>query len=173
MWVAPSLLRNMSAGLANGTRMVVTRMMHNVIQAKVATGPAKGQRVLLPRINLTPSDATAMPFDLCRRQFPVRVAYGMTINKSQGQTLKKAGVYLPRSVFSHGQLYVAFSRVGIGEALKVLVVGGFPCSHSSHCCWRVHQECGVPRGVPGRAGRVRDCYTPKNPFCSNPLLQGL
>jgi hypothetical protein len=49
----------------------------------------------------------------------------MTINKSQGQTLKVAGVYLPRSVFSHGQLYVAFSRVGIWEALKVLVVGGF------------------------------------------------
>ncbi|EFX59902.1 hypothetical protein DAPPUDRAFT_346508, partial [Daphnia pulex] len=49
----------------------------------------------------------------------------MTINKAQGQTLKAAGVYLPRPVFSHGQLYVAFSRVGIWGALKVLVVGGF------------------------------------------------
>ena len=34
----------------------------------------------------------------------------MTINKGQGQTFKKVGLYLKRPVFSHGQLYVAFSR---------------------------------------------------------------
>ena len=45
----------------------------------------------------------------------------MIINKAQGQTIPNVGVYLPHSVFSHGQLYVALSRGISRENTKVLV----------------------------------------------------
>ena len=43
----------------------------------------------------------------------------MTINKSQGQTYNKVGLYLPAPVFSHGQPIVAFSRALAFSDLKV------------------------------------------------------
>jgi ATP-dependent DNA helicase PIF1 len=54
-------------------------------------------------------------------QFPVRVAFAMTINKAQGQTLSRVGVYLERPCFSHGQLYVAASRVGMPDHIRFAV----------------------------------------------------
>jgi ATP-dependent exoDNAse (exonuclease V) alpha subunit len=46
----------------------------------------------------------------------------MSINKSQGQTLGQVGLYLSRPVFTHGQLYVAVSRVRTRDGLKILIV---------------------------------------------------
>jgi ATP-dependent DNA helicase PIF1 len=65
-----------------------------------------------------------MPFTLCRRQFPVRPAFAMTINKVQGQTLKMVDIFLPKPVFTHGQLYVAMSRIGCPEGMKLPVTDG-------------------------------------------------
>ena len=54
-------------------------------------------------------------------QFPVRCCYAMTINKSQGQTVKHVGLDLRGDVFRHGQLYVAVSRTTSRNNILCLV----------------------------------------------------
>lgn len=102
--------------LCNGTRLCVKKLMPNVIEATIITGKSKGEDVLIPRIPMIPTD---LPFEFKRLQFPLRLAFAMTINKAQGQSLKIAGVILENSCFSHGQLYVACSRVGTPKNLFI------------------------------------------------------
>jgi hypothetical protein len=114
------LLRNLdiSSGLCNGTRLKVLEMKPNMLYCEIITGDKAGQRVFIPRITLEVSKGLPVPF--FRKQFPVRLAFAMTINKSQGQTLEKVGIKLDKvECFSHGQFYVGISRVKNWSSLKV------------------------------------------------------
>lgn len=104
------LLRTLNTkdGLCNGTRLVLQRLINNhLLEVKVVN---TNHVAFIPRITLRPNDDT-FPFTWERRQFPVSPAFAMTINKAQGQTLSRVGIYLSSPVFTHGQLYVAASRV--------------------------------------------------------------
>lgn len=112
------LLRNLSPPkLCNGTRLKVVMLQRNLIEAEILTGCGAGESVFIPRIPLNPNNFS---FQFKRLQFPVSVCFAMTINKSQGQTLQAAGIDLRTGCFSHGQLYVACSRVSCSERLYVL-----------------------------------------------------
>jgi hypothetical protein len=118
------LLRNIdpAGGLCNGTRLVVRGFQRNTIDAEIMVEDHVGKRIFLPRILLCPSDDEMFPFQFKRKQFPVRFSFAMTVNKAQGQTIPNAGVYLPKPVFSHGQLYVALSRATVRSNIRMLVV---------------------------------------------------
>ncbi|CAN1756182.1 ATP-dependent DNA helicase PIF1, partial [Linum perenne] len=116
------LLRNLnpSAGLCNGTRILLTDLGEHTLRGLIIGGSYEGTIAIIPRIVLDKSDPN-WPFTLKRRQYPVRLCYAMTINKSQGQTLEHIGIYLPSPVFSHGQLYVALSRARSVDGIHIVL----------------------------------------------------
>ena len=132
------LLRNLCLenGLANGTRLKMKSIHHGgrMIRAEVLTGPraAKDQNGNyiynekereFPFWQMPISNENDRVYKMVRKQYPMRLTYCMSINKAQGQTLKRVGLYLPNPVFSHGQLYVALSRVSRPENVTVFIDG--------------------------------------------------
>jgi len=117
------LLKNLAPpNHCNGTRYIVLHMHSTKITLRAITGVGKGEILYLPRIINKPGEGvTGWSFVLKRLQFPIVPAFAITINKSLGQTVKVQGVYLPTSVFSHGQLYVALSRTGAKKNLRVWI----------------------------------------------------
>ncbi|KNE98086.1 hypothetical protein PSTG_08759 [Puccinia striiformis f. sp. tritici PST-78] len=116
------LLRNLnvSEGLWNGTRLLVLRLTSNALEARVLTGPFKGRQVSIPKITLFHEGNTSVKVPFYLYQFPAVAAFAMTINKSQGQSMKHVAVVLISQVFAHGQLYIALLRVR--DVCNLLVV---------------------------------------------------
>ncbi|XP_071905593.1 uncharacterized protein [Coffea arabica] len=120
------LLRNLNPaeGLCNGTRLICRDLGQHTISAEIVFGHHRGKRVFIPRIPLQSPDNDKNGIPFIRTQFPVRLCFALTINKSQGQTLDYVGIYLREPVFSHGQLYVALSRARTAAKVKILLVPG-------------------------------------------------
>ena len=122
------LLHNLRAGpgygLHNGTRMIVLTLGQRVVEVEISSGVNRGNCILIPCITIGPSD-TELPFTLKHHQLPLWPCFAVSTNKAQGQTLQFVGIYLPDDVFTHGQLYVAFSRVTDPSALAVCLNNPF------------------------------------------------
>jgi hypothetical protein len=86
---------------------------------RLISGTHEGETHFIPRIKLI-SEESDIPFPLCRQQFPVRLAFCMSINKAQGQSLQNVGLDFRSAVFTHGQFYVAVSRATSVHRIKAI-----------------------------------------------------
>ncbi|CAN0525387.1 unnamed protein product, partial [Laminaria digitata] len=109
---------NFDCGPVNGRRGVVRGITPYVIDIEVI---CEGFPIVkIPRICFE-VQVGSRGITFHRFQFPVRLCYAVTINKSQGQTLQKVGLDMRNNVFCHGQLYVALSRTTNRSNLLCLV----------------------------------------------------
>ncbi len=106
------LIRNLSVerGLTNGTKLIVKKLSTHVIETNIVKeGRILPQPVFIHRIDFVSLDLGDC-LQYKRHQFPIKLSYAMTINKSQGQTLNKVVLYLKSDIFAHGQLYGSPNR---------------------------------------------------------------
>ena len=113
------LLRNLdpSDDMCNGTRLVVTQMSPYILQARIILGANVGEKNVGPKA-IFKSFRQYNSFQILKEAVS---NFSILYNDSQGQSLKHVGIFLPRPVFSHGQLYVAISRVTTRKGLKIMI----------------------------------------------------
>ncbi|XP_060519476.1 uncharacterized protein LOC132697797 [Cylas formicarius] len=99
---------NVRRGFCNGQRMIVLEMGDDVIVGRIVSEEKETP--------LLPGGGT-----FYRKQFPIKLAHAITINKAQGQTLSRVGLCLNVPCFAHGQLYVALSRVRTWQDIRIFV----------------------------------------------------
>ena len=94
----------------NGTQCIIEEIKSHVIKARLLDG-GKHPEIFISKISIVCSD-TDFPTRFKRKQFPILLAYYLTFNRAQGQSLERVGIRLHQSVFTHGLLYIGMSRCG-------------------------------------------------------------
>ena len=105
---------NTQDGLVNGTRGRVTELSPGYITMQTLRYPA----VQIGYTELAPEDENGVKV----RYLPLRLAYAISIHKSQGATLDCAETDLGESIFEYGQAYTALSRVRDLSSIRITEV---------------------------------------------------
>jgi len=138
--------------VAHNTKVILQRVANHYLEV---LNPVTKRRHLIPRITFQMRvPKTSLTFT--RRQYPLRAAYAITVNKSQGQTLSNAILDLRTEPFSHGQLYVALSRVKSRQCITILASPSDVRGGSAHTRNVVYKELlGCQEARKGSSVRVR------------------
>ena len=96
----------------NGSIGVVTQLTENSIQLKIKNKIYKIKQDTWEKFDYLIKDGQVVHEVVATfTQYPIKLAWAVTIHKSQGQTFEKAIIDLDRGSFAPGQTYVALSRV--------------------------------------------------------------
>ena len=95
------LLRSLdpTQGMCNGSRLTIIEISSHVIDAEIATGTHRGNRVFIPRIVMIPSE-TDFPFVLRRKQFLIALHFALPSTKDKDRVWNLLGdFYLLRRLY--------------------------------------------------------------------------
>ncbi|CAG8727617.1 21811_t:CDS:2, partial [Cetraspora pellucida] len=114
-------------GLCNSSRLIVTRLNDYVIEARILTGDHAGNLTFIPYISLTTSTFELL-FKLKQYQFPINVAFAITINKSQDQFVKHVGIshYIRNIILKSNSLYKD------AKVFTIWAIGIYPTGHENN-----------------------------------------
>ena len=104
---------DLECGLANGSRGIVVDFVNDIPEVKFLNGTTR----IIGYNNWNIEEGNKITCVIT--QIPLKLAWAVTVHKSQGCTLDYAEVDLS-NVFAYGQIYVALSRVKNKEGLKIL-----------------------------------------------------
>lgn len=100
--------------LVNGARGVVVKVVDNGVLVRLVSG----KEVFIENIKITCEDNDKIHANF----MPLKLAYALTIHKSQGMTLDALEIDLGDSIFEYGQAYVALSRAKNLESIKLIKI---------------------------------------------------
>jgi hypothetical protein len=106
--------------LATNTRVQIVALHPRSVRVKTLNEPIS-RFVNIPKITFKFRLEYAESFQMTRIQLPLRLAYCMTFNKSQSQTMNKVLLDCIGEPFAHGHAYVAFSRVRDCDKIRLIV----------------------------------------------------
>ena len=115
-----------ASGLPSNTRVCIMNIPtpNNGLPPKfiqVQTLENAPRMIFLPRIRFKFGLRNLRSYKMTRVQFPLRLAYAMTVNKSQSQSVDMVLLDLTLDPLSHGPTYVAISRIRLWDNIRVIV----------------------------------------------------
>ena len=135
------LERNLSVQdrLMHNSKVVVTALRDRFIEVQLLDQQGPPESKLIPRTTFKETwPGTGIVLE--RIQFPLRLAYAVTYNKSQGQTLEYVVLDVRNPVFAHGQLYVGLTRVRTRFGVIALAMCRSPLLHIRRLVSQCHQS---------------------------------
>lgn len=106
----------------NGTLATITSVSKNEIRAKINAKevPLTPHKWEIFRYKFDPLKNEIEKEEIGSfTQYPLRLAWAITIHKSQGKTFDKVIIDIGSGTFAHGQLYVALSRCVSLDGIKI------------------------------------------------------
>jgi len=109
---------NRKEGLTNNTRVRILNISTYCIRV-CTLDDSKRKYFNIPRIRFAVKLPYGRSIEMLRIQFPLRLAYSVTYNKSQGQEFNVVVCDTRVEPFTHGHLYVALSRIRIASNIRI------------------------------------------------------